>query len=108
MNLVRGQALSIGRSAPSAVIQTPSFPSGIPPPRGISDSPRIMHDKLGCDTHAYRSALTYFERRALLAEIPAWGEEFGRAHFARVYLEFRRRATLKERAATFKRRLRRL
>ena len=67
-----------------------------------------MHDKRGCDTRAYRGALTYFEWRALPAEIPARGEEFGRAHFARVYLELRRRATLKERAATFKRRLRRL
>ena len=47
------------------------------PPRGIGDSPRIMHDKRGCDTHAYRGALAYFERRALPAEIPARGEEFG-------------------------------
>ena len=67
-----------------------------------------MHDKRGCDTRAYRGALTNFNRRALLAEIPAWGEEFGLAHDARVYLELRRRSTLKERAATFKRRLRRL
>ena len=67
-----------------------------------------MHDKRGRDTHAYRGALANFKRRALLAEIPAWGEEFGRAHYARVYLELGRRATLKERAATFKRRLRRL
>ena len=48
-----------------------------------------MHDKRGCDTRAYRSALTYFERRALLAEIPARGEEFGLAHYARAYLELR-------------------
>ena len=71
------QVLSIGRSATSVGIQTPSFPPGFPPPRGIRDSPRIMHDKRECDTHAYRGALTYFERRALPAEIPAWGEEFG-------------------------------
>ena len=74
---VRNQALSIGRSAPSMVIQTPSFPSGFPPPRGIGDIPRIMHDIRGCDTHAYRGALAYFNRRALPVEIPAWGEEFG-------------------------------
>ena len=86
---VRTQAPSIGRSAPSVVIQSPSFPSGFPPPRGIEDSPRIMHDKRGCDTHAYLGALAYFERRALLAEIPAWGEEFGLAHDARVCLDFR-------------------
>ena len=67
-----------------------------------------MHDMRGCDTHAYRGALAYFDRRALPVEIPAWGEEFGRAHHARVYLGRGRRATLKERAATFKRRLRRL
>ena len=48
-----------------------------------------MHDMRGCDTHAYRGALAYFERRALLVEIPAWGEEFGLAHDARVYLKFR-------------------
>ena len=36
-----------------------------------------MHDIRGCDTLAHRGALTYFERRALLAEIPARGEEFG-------------------------------
>ena len=59
------------------VIQPPSFPSGFPPPRGIEDSPRIMHDKRGCDIRAYRGALTNFNRRALPAEIPAWGEEFG-------------------------------
>ena len=62
---------------------------GFPPPRGIGDSPRIMHDKRGCDTRAYRIALTNFKRRALPAEIPAWGEEFGLAHYARVYLVFR-------------------
>ena len=67
-----------------------------------------MHDMREYDTHAHRGALTEFERRAPPAEIPAWGEEFGRAHYARVYLELGRRATLKERAATFKRRLRRL
>ena len=67
-----------------------------------------MHDKRQVSTWDYRGALAYFKRRALLAEIPARGEEFGRAHFARVYLEFRRRATLKARAATFKRRLCRL
>ena len=67
-----------------------------------------MHDKRLFSTRTYHGALAYFERRALPAEIPARGEEFGRAHFARVYLELRRRATLKERAATFKRRLRRL
>ena len=105
---VRTQAPSIGQTAPIVVIQPPSFPSGLPPPRGIGDSPRIMHDKRECDTHAYRGALAEFERRALLAEIPARGEEFGRAHFVRVYLELCWRATLKERAATFKRRLRRL
>ena len=86
---VRTQTPSNGRSAPSVGIQTPSFPSGIPPPRGIGDSPRIMHDIRGCDTHAYRGALTNFNRRALPAEIPAWGEEFGLAHDARVYLKFR-------------------
>ena len=107
-SFVRTQTPSIKQTAPSVVIQSPSFPSGFPPPRGIGDSPRIMHDKRGCDTRAYRGALTKFKRRALPAEIPARGEEFGRAHFARVYLELRRRATLKERAATFKRRLRRL
>ena len=48
-----------------------------------------MHDKRGCDTLAYRGALAYFERRALLAEIPARGEEFGLAHDARVCLDFR-------------------
>ena len=53
-----------------------------------------MHGIRGCDTHAYRGALAYFERRALLAEIPARGEEFGRAHFARVYLVFRRREAI--------------
>ena len=74
---VRTQAPSIGQTAPSLVIQTPSFPSGFPPPRGIEDSPRIMHDKRGCETRAHRGALAYFERRALLAEIPARGEEFG-------------------------------
>ena len=36
-----------------------------------------MHDKRECDAHAYRGALAYFDRRALLAEIPARGEEFG-------------------------------
>ncbi len=77
MIFVRAQTPSIRQTAPSVVIQTPSFPSGFPPPRGIGDSPRIMHDKRGCDTHAYRGALTYFERRALPAEIPARGEEFG-------------------------------
>ena len=86
---VRTQALSIGRSAPSVVIQTPSFPPGFPPPRGIGDIPRIMHDMRWFPTHAYRGALTCFKRRALLAEIPAWGEEFGLAHDARVYLELR-------------------
>ena len=74
---VRTQAPSIKQTAPSVVIQSPSFPSGIPPPRGIGDSPRIMHDMRGCDTRTYRGALTYFERRALPAEIPARGEEFG-------------------------------
>ena len=74
---VRTQAPSNKQTAPSVGIQTPSFPSGFPPPRGIGDSPRIMHDKRGCDTHAYRGALTKFKRRALLAEIPARGEEFG-------------------------------
>ncbi len=74
---VRTQTPSIVQTAPSAGIQPPSFPSGFPPPRGIGDSPRIMHDIRGCDTHAYRGALTKFKRRALLAEIPAWGEEFG-------------------------------
>ena len=73
----RSRAQLIVRSAPSMGIQTPSFPSGLPPPRGIGDSPRIMHDKRGCDTHAYRGALAYFDRRAPPAEIPAWGEEFG-------------------------------
>ena len=68
---VRTQAHSIGRSAPCVVIQTPSFPSGFPPPRGIGDIPRIMHDKRWCDTRTYRGALTNFNRRALL------GEEFG-------------------------------
>ena len=77
MIFVRTQALSIGQTASSAGIQSPSFPSGFPPPRGIGDSPRIMHDIRGCDTHAYRGALAYFDRRALLAEIPARGEEFG-------------------------------
>ena len=77
ISVVRGQALSIERSVPSVGIQTPSFPSGFPPPRGIGDSPRIMHDIRGCDTHAYRGALTYFKRRALPVEIPARGEEFG-------------------------------
>ena len=67
-----------------------------------------MHDKREYDTHAHRGALAYFERRALLAEFPARGEEFGRAHYARACLERGRRATLKERAATFKRRLCRL
>ena len=67
-----------------------------------------MHDKRAYDTHAYRGALAYFDRRALPAEIPARGEEFGLAHYVRVYLVFRRRSALKERAATFKRRLRRL
>ena len=71
------QVRSIGRSAPRVGIQPPSFPSGFPPPRGIEYSTRIMHDKRGCDTHAYRGALAYFKRRALPAEIPAWGEEFG-------------------------------
>ena len=42
---VRTQTPSIGQTAPSVVIQTPSFPSGLPPPRGIGDCPRIMHDK---------------------------------------------------------------
>ena len=74
---VRSQARSTRQTAPSVVIQSPSFPSGFPPPRGIGDSPRIMHDIRRCDTRAYRGALTYFERRALLAEIPARGEEFG-------------------------------
>ena len=74
---VRTQAPLIGLTAPSMVIQSPSFPSGFPPPRGIGDSPRIMHDKRGCDTHAYRGALANFKRRALPAEIPARGEEFG-------------------------------
>ena len=81
---------------------------GFPPPRGIGDSPCIMHDNRGCDTHAYRGALACFKRRALPAEIPARGEEFGLAHDARVCLDFRWRSTLKERAATFKRRLCRL
>ena len=74
---VRTQAPSIGRSAPSVGIQSPSFPSGIPPPRGIRDSPRIMHDKRWFPTRTYHGALAYFERRALPAEIPARGEEFG-------------------------------
>ena len=74
---MRTQTPSIGQTAPSVVIQTPSFPSGFPPPRGRGDSPRIMHGKRECDTHAYRGALTNFNRRALLAEIPARGEEFG-------------------------------
>ena len=74
---VRTQTPSVKLSAPSVGIQTPSFPSGIPPPRGRGDSPRIMHDTRGCDAHAYRSALAYFDRRALPAEIPARGEEFG-------------------------------
>ena len=86
---MRIQTPSIKQTAPSLVIQTPSFPSGIPPPRGIGDSPRIMHDKRECDAHAYRGALTKFKRRALPGEIPAWGEEFGLAHYARVYLELR-------------------
>ena len=77
IGVVRSQAPSIKQTAPSMVIQSPSFPSGFPPPRGIGDSPRIMHDKRGCDTHAYRGALANFKRRALPAEIPAWGEEFG-------------------------------
>ena len=85
---VQTQTPSIKLTASSVLIQTPSFPSGIPPPRGIRDIPRIMHDKRGCETRAYRGALAYFERRALPAEIP--------------------RSALKERAATFKRRLRRL
>ena len=89
MSFVRVRAPSIGQTATSVGIQTPSFPSGFPPPRGIGDSPRIMHGKRGCDTHAYRGALTYFKRRALPAEIPARGEEFGLAHDARVYLDFR-------------------
>ena len=89
MIFVRTQTPSIRQTAPSVVIQSPSFPSGFPPPRGIGDSPRIMHAIRGCDTHAYRGALAYFERRALLAEIPARGEEFGLAHDARVYLKFR-------------------
>ena len=76
-SFVRTQTLSIKLTAPSVGIQTPSFPSGIPPPRGIGDSPRIMHGKRGCDTHAYRGALTKFKWRALPAEIPARGEEFG-------------------------------
>ena len=74
---VRTQAPSIKQTAPSVVIQSPSFPSGIPPPRGIGDSPRIMHDKRQVSTWDYRGALAYFKRRALPAEIPAWGEEFG-------------------------------
>ena len=41
---VRAQTPSIRQTAPSVVIQSPSFPSGFPPPRGIGDSPRIMHD----------------------------------------------------------------
>ena len=77
IRVARGRARSIGRSAPSVVIQSPSFPSGLPPPRGIGDSPRIMHDKRWFPTRAYRGALAYFERRALPAEIPARGEEFG-------------------------------
>ena len=64
---------------------------GFPPPRGIGDSPRIMHDKRLFPILAHRGALTYFERRALLAEIPAWGEAFGRAHFARACLDRGRR-----------------
>ena len=87
MIFVRTRTLSIVLTAPSVGIQSPSFPSGIPPPRGIRDSPRIMHDIRGCDNHAYRGALAYFERRALPAEIPARGEEFGRAHYARACLE---------------------
>ena len=83
-----------------------------------------MHDKRGCDTRAYRGALAYFERRALPAEIPAWGEEFGARKLKPVSTRLygvakqllRTRAimcltfgaALKERAATFKRRLRRL
>ena len=77
MIFVRTQTSSIGLTASSVGIQPPSFPSGIPPPRGIGDSPRIMHDTRGCDTRTYRGALTYFNRRALPAEIPARGEEFG-------------------------------
>ena len=86
---VRTQTPSIVQTAPSVVIQSPSFPSGFPPPRGIGDSPRIMRDKRGRTTLAYHGALTKFDRRALPAEIPAWGEEFGLAHDARVYLELR-------------------
>ena len=71
------QTPSTRQTAPSVGIQTPSFPSGFPPPRGIGDSPRIMHDKRERDIHAHRGALAYFERRALPAEIPARGEEFG-------------------------------
>ena len=48
-----------------------------------------MRDKRECDTLAYRGALAYFERRALPAEIPARGEEFGLAHYARACLELR-------------------
>ena len=92
MIFVRAQTPSIRQTAPSTGIQTPSFPSGIPPPRGIGDSPRIMHDKRGCDIRAYRSALTCFNRRALPAEIPAWGEEFGLAHYARACLDSARRS----------------
>ena len=58
ISFVLTQTPSIGLTAPSMVIQSPSFPSGFPPPRGIGDSPRIMHDKRECDTHAYRGALT--------------------------------------------------
>ena len=121
---VRTQTLSIKLTAPSVGIQSPSFPSGIPPPRGIGGSPRIMHDIRRCDTLAYRGALAYFERRALLAEIPARGEEFGARKLKPVSTRLygvakqllRTRAimcltfgaALKERAATFKRRLRRL
>ena len=36
----------------------PSFPSGIPPPRGIGDSPRIMHGKRWFTTRTYHGALT--------------------------------------------------
>ena len=77
ISFVRTQARSIKQTAPIVVIQSPSFPSGFPPPRGIGDIPRIMRDKRWFPTHAYRGALSCFKRRALLAEIPAWGEEFG-------------------------------
>ena len=64
ISFVRGQAPSIRQTAPSVGIQTPSFPSGIPPPRGIGDSSYharyalVFYSRLSWRTYLIRAAGT--------------------------------------------------